>query len=199
MSPSLLPQLFRICRGKSPDAYCPIPTLCQDQETWAFDLGGGIFCSSLLCFFLPTKEMWMVLVVRCILFSKIGAEGVMKNRAREEKEGVILLLHRRRQVEMSPCPLLHQNTSSDFFTMGMGVRCQNSPPSPFQGWLHTFAPSTSWARQESHALGRNKPSRSAFQLRFYLCSVLFASDPWLMLYSECVLLNVLSPSTPDIL
>lgn len=29
----------------------------------------------------------MVLVVRCILFSKIGAEGVMKNRAREERGG----------------------------------------------------------------------------------------------------------------
>lgn len=43
-----MPQLSRICRGKLPDAYCPIPTLCQDQETWAFDLGEGIFCSSLL-------------------------------------------------------------------------------------------------------------------------------------------------------
>lgn len=30
----------------------------------------------------------MVLVVRCILFSKIGAEGVMKNRAREKRLGV---------------------------------------------------------------------------------------------------------------
>ena len=181
MSPSLLPQLSRISRGKSPDAYCPIPTLCQDQETWAFDLGGGIFCSSLLCSFLSTKEMWMVLVVRCILFSKIGAEGVMKNRASERRGwGSVLLLRGRRQVEMSPCPFQYQNTSSHFFTIGMGIRCPNSPPAPFQGWLHTFAPSTSWARQEGHALRKNKPSGSAFQLRFYLCSVLFASDPWLL-------------------
>ena len=109
---------------------------------------------------------------------KIGAEGVMKNRASERRGwGSVLLLRGRRQVEMSPCPFQYQNTSSHFFNIGMGIRCPNSPPAPFQGWLHTFAPSTSWARQEGHALRKNKPSGSAFQLRFYLCSVLFASDP----------------------
>lgn len=78
-------QLSRICRGKSPDVYCPTPTLCQDQETGAFDLGGGIFCSSL---FLSFNQGNVNGVVRCILFSKIGVEGRMKNRAREERLGV---------------------------------------------------------------------------------------------------------------
>lgn len=41
--PNLMPQLSRTCRRKSPDASCPTPTLCQDQETRAFGLGGGIF------------------------------------------------------------------------------------------------------------------------------------------------------------
>lgn len=31
--PSLMLQLSRIYRGKSPDVYYPSPTLCQDQET----------------------------------------------------------------------------------------------------------------------------------------------------------------------
>ncbi|KAI4576563.1 hypothetical protein MJG53_004367 [Ovis ammon polii x Ovis aries] len=46
----------------------------------------------------------MVLVVRCILFSKIGAKGVMKNRAREERLGVSTAAAREEASRNEPLP-----------------------------------------------------------------------------------------------